>query len=148
MNVCFALRSVQVDRESSNHTEDVIVDIADPAAIVSVLVPELAAANSDTLSNILADDDLDQELISLVLLEELKFLLALVGNLFGPHGNFISIEIHILQLVLHDLFDSFFGFLGSEFVFELGPDLVGLLSLLFLFLLAAHLSYNALFLKL
>ena len=115
-----------------------VIHIAYPCHIISILIPELSAANSNTLTDILSNDALDQKLIALIFLETLKLMLNFISNFLGLVIKLLSIISLSFEFLLNNFFNFFFGLTWSEFIFELWSDLICLFSFVRVFILSFH----------
>ena len=123
-----------------------IVDVADPCYIICIFIPKLSASNSNTLTDILSNNTLNQKFISLILLETLKLLLGLISNLLCQIVHLLSIGSCIFHLILDYFLNFLLGFAWSEFVFELWSNLVSFFTFVRVLVFSLH-FFNLLFFK-
>ena len=134
------MNSIEVNRKCCNQAEVMLVDVTYPSYVICIFVPELSRTNSDALANVLANDTLNQELISLVLAKILKLSFDFVSNILSGLINLIWCHdsCSSLKFLMNDLLDSFLCLTWSKLILELWSDLISLLTLLCVLFIFTH----------
>ena len=118
-----------------------VVDVADPCHIICIFIPKLSASNSNTLTNILSNNALNQKLISLIFLEALQLLLSIISNLFSQIVHLLGVSSCIFHFILNYFLNFFLGLTWSEFVFELWSNLICFLTFVGVLVFSLHFFY-------
>ena len=136
------MNSIEVNRKCCNQAEVMFVDVTYPSYVICIFVPELSGTNSDALANVLANDALNQELISLVLAKILKLSFDFVSNILSGLINLIWCHdsSSSLKFLMNDFLDSLLCLTWSKLILELWSDLISLLTLLCVLFIFTHFS--------
>ena len=100
--------------------ENLLIHVWKGAHVICILVPELSRTNPNALANILSNDTLNHEFVTLILTHDLHGCFTIVSNLFRPCTDLLWIKGRVLNLVSDYLLDNFFRLIWSEFIFENG----------------------------
>ena len=131
---CF---SVNVNGVGDDHAEERVVRVAHGRHIICVFIPELATANTNTLTLVGTYDALHEVFVA-VLAESFEFNSAIICHFFRLLHNLLLVVLDTLESAHDDLGHELLGFLWSELVLEERADLIRLLTGLRLLLAFTH----------